>query len=303
MIVFAPNRLCPLRRHAECGDAWTEVSKAIGANPYREREFSIRQCPECGLGFTDPVPTAETAAELYASREDSEQFQSADSGLVAWLKSLAARRDIQAMCRGMSFDAGESLLDFGCGNAAFVAAMRGTFPRAAVFGADYQPDPPPALDAESYIAFPRLFESGRRFDMILCRHVLEHTYDPVDVLRRIASLLRPGGTTMVEVPSLETPVKSLFGKYWHSYYAPYHPLHFTRKPLADAVRAAGLEVTREGGGEMPRMGRSIQAALGCRYSFALFALGMLLQPLQVAVGLATKTQVLLPVWARRPLDA
>jgi SAM-dependent methyltransferase len=180
--------------------------------------------------------------------------------------------------------------------------MHEVFPNVQVIGSDLHTSPPPMLTTCNYVQYSRLSDMQNCFDLILCRHVLEHSYDPVGLVAQLASHLKPGGVLAVEVPSLETKVKSLFGKYWDGYYAPFHTVHFCRDSLAAILERAGLRVFRQGGAEMPKMGRSIQNVLGWEYNVALFAAGILLQPLQIGIGLLTGTSVCLRAWARKPID-
>lgn len=39
-----------------------------------------------------------------------------------------------------------------------------------------------------------------QFDVVLCYHVLEHTYDPVTSLKSIKNIMKPGGILHVEIP-------------------------------------------------------------------------------------------------------
>jgi 2-polyprenyl-3-methyl-5-hydroxy-6-metoxy-1,4-benzoquinol methylase len=45
------------------------------------------------------------------------------------------------------------------------------------------------------------FSPGPIFDTVLCLHVLEHVDDPVGMLRRISTWLRPGGKVIVVTPN------------------------------------------------------------------------------------------------------
>lgn len=45
------------------------------------------------------------------------------------------------------------------------------------------------------------FEPQQQFDYILLGHVLEHVQDPVDILRRAAAWLKPGGRMFAAVPN------------------------------------------------------------------------------------------------------
>jgi SAM-dependent methyltransferase len=296
-LVFTPSTLRPL--HEDCLRHRKRLAECFGAPPFDQRIFTIWQCGQCGLGFTDPIPTSESAYLLYETRE-SNDFQPGDTGLAAQLKNLASMRDVRSFSNGLTLPANAKMLDFSCGNGAFAHALQRTWPSAKVFGSDTHAEPPQGMTC-SYLPNYSLSALQGTLDFILCRHVLEHTYDPVGLIAFLSSLLVPGGVLVVEVPSLETPVARLFSKYWDGYYAPFHPLHFTRASLASTIRAGGLKVIKEGGAEMPKMGRSLRNILGCEYNLALFAAGVLLQPLQVAIGAISRKPMCLRVWGKKPI--
>jgi len=295
-IIFAKNSVHPFMDH-DCQATLVEFETAAGSGRFSNKVFNIQKCSTCDLGFTNPIPTEETSYLLYETRE-SNDFQPDDSWLTARLKAIAARRDVRGFLRGVDIPKGPAL-DYGCGNAAFTVALQKAFPNFQVIGADMQQQPPKVLDQSQYRSYTELTKMRGQFSIILCRHVLEHSYDPVGQLTKLSNLLMPGGVLVVEVPSLETKARMLFGKYWDGYYVPFHPIHFTREALRKAFGAANFNVIREGGAEMPKMGRSLQNLLNCKYNVGMFALGMLLHPVQIGIGLVTGTSVCLRIWGRK----
>jgi SAM-dependent methyltransferase len=193
------------------------------------------------------------------------------------------------------------MLDYACGNGNFALSMRRLFPNSDVFATDYHTEAPPMLKESDvqYTDYTRLGDKGP-FDFILCRHVLEHTYNPVEFLRRIGSLLRSEGVLMIEVPNLEAPFRRIFGRHWDLHYVPFHPIHFSKAALRKAVVDAGLTVENEGGAEMPKIGRSLRNWIGCKYNAALFVSGVLLHPLQIAAGVVSGEPTCLRLWSRKP---
>jgi precorrin-6B methylase 2 len=296
-ILWMSKAIRPFASDHDCQTRLRVVATARGSGPFSKTKFTVSQCAQCTLGFTDPIPTEETSPLLYETRE-SIDFQPDDSPFVSTLKALAARRDVRAFCRDVAVENTDVMLDMGCGNGAFVLAMQQVFPRAEVIGADRQPTPPSLLTKEQYRTYERMEELEGRCAFVLCRHVLEHTYDPVRLLKNLRKVLQPGGVIAIEVPSLETKMKAIFGEYWDGYYVPYHPLHFTRRSLRTVVESAGLSVIREGGAEMPKIGRSLRNLLGSQYGPGLFTVGMVLHPFQVLIGLFSGTSVCLRIWAR-----
>jgi SAM-dependent methyltransferase len=273
-----------------------KFSEAFGAGPYETDTFSILQCSTCGLGITSPVPSPDSSHLLYADRTSGD-FQPGDAKLVAVAKDFFARRDARIFAR--ESPAPRSVLDYACGNGAFARALRQILPTAKVYATDYHEEPPAGVPGNTYIPYSRLSERDGEFDLILARHVLEHTYDPTEFLSHLRKLLSKSGVLVIEVPALDTAVRLLFGKRWDGYYVPYHPLHFTKQSLAMAIESAGMKVVSAGTAEMPKMGRSLRNILGCSYNPMLFAAGAVLHPVQVLVGRFTGTAVCLRIWATR----
>jgi SAM-dependent methyltransferase len=296
---FEKALTCPLCNTAR--ESWHLDAESFGAVPYDRDLFSIFCCNECGLGITDPVPSESDSHLLYEDRTSCD-FQGDDSSAVAGLKRAVADHDLRAFTSGFfQFGSALKMLDYACGNGAFALSMRRVFPASYVWAADYHSEAPPMFrnSAIRYVRYEDLPEKGP-FDFILCRHVLEHTYDPIKFLREMGALLTPGGILMIEVPNLQAPVRRLFGKHWDGYYVPYHPIHFSAPALRRAVVDAGLLPLKAGGCEMPKVGRSLRNVFGCKYNIALFGAGVLLHPLQFFAGLATGKSTCLRLWAAKP---
>jgi 2-polyprenyl-3-methyl-5-hydroxy-6-metoxy-1,4-benzoquinol methylase len=96
----------------------------------------------------------------------------------------------------------ETILDIGCGDGLF-------FDRLARFGEVEGLEPGAALVSSDnphrdriYIGeFDDRFLPGKRYSLILMLDVLEHLPDPAAALRRVESLLQPGGKFVVTVPA------------------------------------------------------------------------------------------------------
>lgn len=82
-----------------------------------------------------------------------------------------------------------------------------------------------------------------RFDFISLHHVLEHVWEPREVLAEIKRILRPGGIAQIVVPNVESWSAQQYGACWRAYDAPRHLHHFTAETLRQAVSQAGLQVT------------------------------------------------------------
>jgi SAM-dependent methyltransferase len=296
---MAPALRCPLC--ATGRDSWVLDVTTLGSGPFEQDLFSIYRCQNCGIGITDPLPSEECSSLLYEDRT-SLDFQPGDSSIARALKNAIADHDIRTLIVNAQLSQpAKTVLDYACGNGAFALAMRRTLRGSTVWAADYHVEAPAMLKDSgiNYAPYSEL-PACAPFDLVLCRHVLEHTYHPVKFLENIRDLMSPGGVLLIEVPNLEAPLRGVFGKYWDGYYAPYHPIHFSHGALRYAATSAGLVPQKMGGCEMPKIGRSLRNRIGCRYNSALFAAGVFLHPLQFGARLLTGRPTCLRLWAHKP---
>jgi cyclopropane fatty-acyl-phospholipid synthase-like methyltransferase len=85
---------------------------------------------------------------------------------------------------------------------------------------------------------------GRSFDLVLSLGVVEHFAATDDCIRAVAAYARPGGVVLTVVPNIAGSRGRLQRWFDRDLYEKHVPL--TARRLADAHRAAGLEVERSG---------------------------------------------------------
>ncbi len=102
------------------------------------------------------------------------------------------------------------LIDLGCGTGATTAAVRAARSVAWAGGVEYLPD----VAEQARARFDRLWvgdaaQAGLEaeiapasLDLALCLDVLEHMVDPWAMVKRLSSLLAPGGRLIVSVPNI-----------------------------------------------------------------------------------------------------
>ncbi len=83
------------------------------------------------------------------------------------------------------------------------------------------------------------------FDLACMWHELEHDYDPMDTLRRLHALTRPGGALLVEVPNYDSLTRRLHGSSWAGLHTPRHTVVFTPATLRAMLERAGWNVERQ----------------------------------------------------------
>lgn len=212
-------------------------------------EFAVFSCSACGSGTTAPFVAEEDLGSLYEGVYAPFEEYRLPRGL-GWLLRLI-RKVVDAHFRRFSIAAelqGEPgrLLEVGCGTGRFgqIFLDRGW----TVVGVE--PSPIAAEHARSrgieihegtLSSFPA---STEKFDAVLFRHSLEHVVFPRDELRRAATMLKPGGKLLVEVPNFGCWQVKKLKENWFNMSLPMHRTHFTDNGLRAATEAAGLEVSK-----------------------------------------------------------
>ena len=159
--------------------------------------------------------------------------------------SLAAHTDAQIgwlVSKGL-MSAGNSLLDVGCFDGAFLSSLpdhivklgvdidRSAIERGRVKYAD-----------KSIIFVHGDFETfdlaNETPDVITMFHVLEHLPRPLDVLRRLRKISKPETGLVVEVPVLENGLTNDI----NGFFSVQHMTHFSKSSLAECMNAAGWNI-------------------------------------------------------------
>ena len=220
-----------------CGSACVE--KAI--------EPDIGQCCNCQLYFRNPRPTQAEIARSYNTGGTFAAWQEEEPvRAVMWQRRLAL---IQR------YVPGGRLLDVGTGDGRFLATARpagyevaGT--EVSQAGASYARE----RGFDVYLGqITELDLPSESFDLATIWHVLEHVPDPGAVLRKVHSLLRPGGILVVAVPNEENFfIRRRLGAAKSSPFDPLkfggeiHLTYFRPATLRSTLRAAAFEVREFG---------------------------------------------------------
>jgi SAM-dependent methyltransferase len=83
-------------------------------------------------------------------------------------------------------------------------------------------------------------DSGRRWDLIMYHHVMEHIADPVSEFRQAAAQLNDGGYLLIRVPVADSWAFRRYGTHWVQLDPPRHLWVPTRKTLIRVGAESGL---------------------------------------------------------------
>jgi SAM-dependent methyltransferase len=142
---------------------------------------------------------------------------------------------------------GGAILDIGCSSGAFLRTLKGK--QWKLWGVDIsEPEAArarAATGAEVFVGDPLDASfAPQSFDVITCFHLLEHVYQPLTLLKKIHTWLKPGGHFYVVLPNIDSWESKVFGSYWYGLELPRHLFHFSPNSLEYTVQRAQLRTVK-----------------------------------------------------------
>lgn len=183
-----------------------------------------------------------------------------------------------------------SILDIGCGDGLYSVTLAQHPACRKLLAVDFHETPPPHISNSrlsnlAYQGFDKLSPDKLTYDVIFCRHLLEHTANPIHFLRDIKPLLKETGKIFIEVPNFECIWKIILGGSYVNLYLPRHLFHFDRQTLKKVVESAGFEVEMTFTSHLPSLGWSIRNRLGLMPLRKIGFMELSLFPIEVAVNI------------------
>jgi hypothetical protein len=235
--------------HAQDGAVFIEAPRDYEYFSARRVPVRILLCSACRSLYQDPWPSDEELSGLYPA--DYQNYRSSSTPFLRALVTHAA--DAAARQFLARFGASATVLDYGCGDGAFIESLSR---QGAPDPIGY--DPNPREDVARRPGGPAILRSkdeitasSRRFDAIRLNHVIEHLSDVDGVMTWLASLLTPKGAIIGQTPNGAHWTAERFGRWWGPIHFPYHTILFSPEGLRAAASRWGLRLLRTNGTLMP----------------------------------------------------
>lgn len=218
-------------------------------------DWALSRCAGCGL-VTLVDPPADVGA-YYPKRASDEALAAAppepSSFDLAHYRAKFGPRwhplrllPLRGIRRGVVLRPGARHLDVGCHTGDFLLLTR----RLGMEVAGVELDPHAAavakergLEVHNGTLSSARFAAGS-FDVVTLNHVFEHLPDPVETLREIRRILKPGGTLVLATPNPDSLVRSFFGEHWVHVDAPRHLHLWPPRALAKLAKKEGFRLAR-----------------------------------------------------------
>jgi hypothetical protein len=194
------------------------------------------RCRACGSEYQLPMPGLEELASWYPPAYHS---MGGRGRLQEIRDDLRLRRLVRLL------DGDGALLDYGCGDGAFLVHAAKTLSSRPLYGYEISDRPETVRLAGGAVTIVK----GRVEDLLAvlppCRliamnHVIEHLPDPLAVLRALAAKLVAGGLFEGQTPAAGSLEQRLLGSRWSGYHAPRHTVVFSRPGLVRLFERVGL---------------------------------------------------------------
>lgn len=214
---------------------WTQQADVYACtSPHIARHGRVVRCTRCGLVYASPRPTPAVIERLYSQVEDSVYLAEEEARVATFTHSLLRLRQHEAEGR---------LLDVGCHVGTFLeVARRGRFEVAGVEPSEWAADHARRRGLEVYTGGLRdAAIADASFDVVTVWDVLEHFTDPMEELREIRRVLRPGGLVVLSTMNVRALAPRILGGRW-PWYMLMHLYYFTPETLTRMLEQAGYGV-------------------------------------------------------------
>jgi len=233
-------KFCPMKLTSPQPCLFVKIPGSVRDFP----SVGVRKCVDCGI-----VTHEEDLSGNINYVDGSMHNWAAGHGENAPKQSQDLTRRIHAISDFCRREKLQKVLDFGCGDGNFVEEISKNFQTVGI-------EPEIAARKAAIDRGLQIFENSKSlpiehstFDLVSLFHVIEHLYEPLEVLGEINRNLNPGGYLVIETPNSNDALLTVYesSAFQNWTYWSHHPYLYSSKSLGGVVTQAGFEVIHNGG--------------------------------------------------------
>jgi 2-polyprenyl-3-methyl-5-hydroxy-6-metoxy-1,4-benzoquinol methylase len=213
---------------------------------YRKRPGSVRddlsisilECSDCSLVYLSSLN------HIKKGHYENSGMHDKDLDIKIWLEDTRAddeRRFLFLKDHMINKD----VLDFGCGNGGFLSRSKNS--AKSVTGVELELAMQSSFKSRGINVFENLDKAKKgsnKWNLITAFHVVEHLSDPISIIRDLSILLAKDGEIIIEVPSSEDALLTLYEnqEFQNFTYWSQHLFLFNAKTLQKLIKKSGLKL-------------------------------------------------------------
>ena len=202
-------------------------------------------CKECGLVYLNPRWNAKSYMDFYQNEYDKYYRPEV-------IEPTSISKDpnniIEKRLKKFNLypSAVTNILDIGSGQGENLKQFQSLFPNSELFAIEPSPDCQIHLKKFGVTVIEEDVNSSwdknhqNQFDLIIMKHVLEHFLDPLEVMKKIQSTLKPSGLVYIGVPNTLV-TKGDLETFW---FRVVHTYYFNKYSLTNLLGMASLDVLK-----------------------------------------------------------
>ena len=226
---------CPICQ-SETVDTFSQIKDHFG----QAEHFEVKECTTCTLRFTNPRPNEKEIVTYYKSNSYVSHGDS-KGAVFDYIYSTLRQINLNYKLRLIrSYSSGDSLLDYGSGNGAFLSFMR----KADFQVEGVEPDPEAREQVPANITVNANLDDLQHgiYDVITSYHVMEHVHQLNNTLSNLVDLLTNKGTIHIALPNHLSYDAKHYQTFWAGYDVPRHLYHFNQKSFNKLIERHQLSL-------------------------------------------------------------
>lgn len=242
----------------DAANCFSEVSRLVvacvacggaqSAHQFAKNGFAYTQCTECGTLFQNPRPPIGEFEAFYRQSESSRYWAEVFFPAVAEIRREKIFRPrverLAALCEERGINV-ERVIDVGAGYGIFLDEWRHRFPRTQILAIEPSASLAQECRAKGFAVIEEIVENVTGYDnsadLVTCFEVLEHVYDPLDFVKVLKRIARPGGYVLISTLCIDGFDLQMLWEESSQIFPPHHINFLSVRGFERLFHRAGME--------------------------------------------------------------